>query len=423
LKPYKSFIFLVSVLLFVVGAYFFFMPERVFDFISRKYGDKYSNEAKTTVDSKSFLAELKKKESAIAEINAQYRIPPETFTDDLRNVPLEPFIYDTNNPLKQLYTDLLQQHRSPQLLRFLHYGDEQIENDKITGTFRKLLQNVFGGNGNGIVPLFQNAPSVKISNNWSVMSMQKNQRRGNYGLCNAYLYPPAINALITSRNIGKGTVEIRGIAGNGLFLEALLHEDVWVERDLHATVLKGSTRDTLGIPVKQENSFGLQHCVWKLPDNATGINISLTLFKNRNIYALSINSKAGIIVDNLFQRGSEGNIFLKNNRRFLIDNHALMNVRLIVYQFKPASDFYETMLQQELGYLRITVPDVPVIVVGNSEIQREIAVKNNCVYWNLHENTASELAGKMLYKAFITDYKNFVIKERERKINEYVFIH
>ncbi|MDR0763101.1 MAG: hypothetical protein LBF01_01210, partial [Bacteroidales bacterium] len=312
-------------------------------------------------------------------------------------------------------------------------------------TLRRLLKYAFGGNGSGIIPLFQsdnrNSPSVKISNNWSVMSMQKNQRRGNYGLCNTYLYPPAINALITTRNVEKGTVEIREIASKANNnLEALLHEDVWLENDLRITALTGAAGNSvsgkgkgkekttnvgqqLGTPIKQENSFGLQHCVWKLPDNTTGINISLTLLKNRNIYALSINSEIGIIVDNLFCRGSDGNIFFKNNRRFLIDNYTLMNVRLVIYQFKPTSDFHQTMLQQELGYLRITVPDVPIIVIGNSEIQRDIAVKNGCVYWNLQDSVDGELAGKMLYKAFINDYKNYVIKEKEKKLKANVFVY
>jgi hypothetical protein len=457
-KQYKSFIFLVLVLLFTAGFYIFFMPERVSDFVKQFNGFVNSHDSgrKATIDNKNFLAQLKKRDSAMMEINAQYFINPEIFAYDLQNVPFEPFVYDINNPLKQLYTDLLQLRQNPQLLRVLHYGDEQIENDKITKDFRELLQHAFGGEGSGIIPLFQSdyrgVLSIKLSDNWSVMSMQKNQRRGNYGLCNAYLYPPAINALITVGNTEKGTVKIRGIAGcsgvsgntggGGLFLESLLHGDVWVERDLQITALTGAAGNVaagsktksgklttksvwadehrLGAPVKQENSYGLQHYAWKLPDSTTGINVSLSLLKNRNIYALSINSSAGIVVDNISLRGSTGNIFLKNNRRFLIDNYALMNVRLVIYQFtsQKSQDFYKTMLQQELGYLRITVPDVPIIVIGNSGTLRKVALENGCVFWNLQESNNAEFAGKMLYKAFVSDYKNFVTKERERKINE-----
>jgi hypothetical protein len=428
------------------------MPERFSDFVSRiSFGERKTtvknNVGNNVGNNDTFLSELKKKDSVIAAINAQYYVNPEIFgVDDLQNVPLEPFFYNTNdangtdNPLKQLYMDLLHLQKNPQLMRFLHYGDEQIENDRITKTFRQLLKRAFGGNGNGIIPIFQNGShgmlTVKISNNWSVMSMQKNQRRGNYGLCNTYLYPPAINALIAVKNVEQGTVEIDGLTlpnSQNFFLEALLHEDVWLENDLRVMALTGAaggkttgseeSGQQLGSPTKQGNSYGLQHCVWKLPYNTTGVNISLTLLKNRNIYALSINGEEGIVVDNLSQRGSTGNIFFKNNRRFLIDNYALMNVRLIIYQFEPTSDFYKTMLMQELGYLRITAPDIPVIVIGNSEITREIVIENGYIYWNLQKGISDELTGKMLYKAFITDYKNFVIQERERKKNEYVFIY
>jgi hypothetical protein len=502
MKPYKSFLFLLFILLFALGTHALLMPERFLNSVSRGLAYFKGGNKSTTANSDMFLTELKKKDSAIAAINAYYYVNPEIFViSDLQDIPLIPFVYSNSesigtntsggnisidNPLKQLYKDLLQLQKNPQLLRFLYYGDEQIKDDRITKTFRKLLQRTFGGDGSGTISLFQNnysgssvsreahkplsqsdyssLPTVKISDNWSVMSMQKNQRRGNYGLCNAYLYPPAINAIITARTTEKGTVEVRGIASeNNLFLEALLHENVWVEKDLRITALinaAGSSGDIsgktggraangkaagnkaagsktargnaennkserqLGVPVKNENSFGLQHCVWRLPDSTTGINISLALLKNRNIYALSINSESGIIVDNLFMHNSTGNIFLKNNRRFLIDNYALMNVRLVIYQFKPtSSDFYQTMLRQELGYLRITMPDVPVIVIGDSEIQRKIAVENGCVYWKLQKDADAELTGKMLYKAFINDYRNFVTKEKEREINEYTFIY
>jgi hypothetical protein len=442
MKPYKSFLFLLSVLLFTLGVYAILIPETVKKELSQisigLWGySQHSEHSDSRNTSEMFLAEIKKKDSVIAAINAYYHVNPEIFGfSDLRDVPFKPFLYDTNsdNPLKQIYNNLLKSQQDPQQLRILHYGDEQIKNDHITKTFRKLLQYAFGGNGNGMIPLFQNdyqgSLSIKLSDNWSVMSMSKNQRRGNYGLCNAYLYPPAINALIVARNIEKGTIEVNGIKNENdtkkeLFLEALIHEDVWLEKDLRATALIEAARRSeqpLITPVKQKNSFGLQHCVWKLPNGTTGINISLSLLKNRNIYALSINSTAGIIVDNISMSGSTGNIFFKNNRRFLMDNYDLMNVRLVIYQFKHTPDFHQTILQQELGYLRITVPDVPIIVIGNSEIQRNIALENGCVYWDLQTQNDHELAGKMLYKAFVNDYKNFVIKEKGKQINEYAFI-
>ncbi|MDR1973740.1 MAG: GDSL-type esterase/lipase family protein [Bacteroidales bacterium] len=430
------------------------------------------------------LAELKKKDSAIAAINAQYSLDPKIFNQqNLSTVPLEPFFYDTSdgkNPLINFYQDLLRLQQNPILMRILHYGDSQIENDRITSSFRSLMQEAFGGNGHGVLPLFQSDYKgyfdIKISSNWSVMSMRSNMRRGNYGLCNSYLYPPAINAIITQKNVDMGTVAISRIsAGKGLFLEALLHEDVWVEKDFRVTAQKGTTTQNLTQSVKSENSFGLQHIVWKLPDSITAINTSMSFLKNRNIYALSINGKTGIVVDNLAIRGSLGDIFLKNNRRFLMDNYALMNVRLVVYEFginalpqdgRPATEkdfeFYEKMLQQELGYLRITAPDVPVIVIGISdrsyknglswrtnpsvyyvrEIQRKVALENGCVFWDLFnamggENSmqewasvklggkdfvhftdkGAELVGKMLYKALIDDYRKFVIKQKQKEIS------
>lgn len=40
-------------------------------------------------------------------------------------------------------------------MRIMHYGDSQLEGDRITGVFREKIQEVFGGNGTGLLPAFQ----------------------------------------------------------------------------------------------------------------------------------------------------------------------------------------------------------------------------------------------------------------------------
>jgi hypothetical protein len=100
-----------------------------------------------------------------------------------------------------------------------------------------------------------------------------------------------------------------------------------------------------------------------------------------------------------------------------------MGVRLIIYQFEGAEKdfvFYEKMLHQELAYLRVTVPDVPVIIVGATndvirKIQQKVALENGYVFWFTDKKNA-EYVGKMLFKAFIDDYRKYIIKEKQRKI-------
>ena len=48
-------------------------------------------------------------------------------------------------------------------LRILHYGDSQIEEDRISNNIRKSFQARFGGNGIGLMPLVQSYPTLTSS--------------------------------------------------------------------------------------------------------------------------------------------------------------------------------------------------------------------------------------------------------------------
>ena len=52
-------------------------------------------------------------------------------------------------------------------LHILHYGDSQIEMDRISSIFRQHLQEEFSGEGAGIVPPIQTIPSVTIKQSYS----------------------------------------------------------------------------------------------------------------------------------------------------------------------------------------------------------------------------------------------------------------
>ena len=47
-------------------------------------------------------------------------------------------------------------------MRILHYGDSQLEGDRITADFRERLQHAFGGNGVGMVPAIQPVGAMTI---------------------------------------------------------------------------------------------------------------------------------------------------------------------------------------------------------------------------------------------------------------------
>ncbi len=78
---------------------------------------------------------------------------------------------------------------SNEVIRILHYGDSQLEGDRISDYLRNKVQNRFGGNGPGIVlPIDVSRSRVSIhqseSNDWEKFAMygRKRQKQGLYGI-------------------------------------------------------------------------------------------------------------------------------------------------------------------------------------------------------------------------------------------------
>lgn len=392
---------------------------------------------------------------------------------DFYNLPSQPLEYkdDAEHPLKDFYELLLTQKEAPRSLRILHYGDSQIEGDRITKTIRKFMQACFGGEGVGSIPLFNNVSineiSVKKSNSLLSMEMFKQKRKGNFGLYNAYLYSQDI----FSANAPPSTIHIRfnqnqRYKDSTLELTLLAHEDLGEEKiDLEVNKNKNIT------PPIVKKLWGLTAYTYNIPSSLKDLNFTIQQGKKHYIYGLSLQSKHGIIVDNLPIRGNSGNIFTNNNRQFLNTNYELMDVKFIIYQFginaipqDPNTivedySYYEKMISAELTYLHSIFPDLPILVVSTSdrsrkdgldyetnpnvykviEAQRNAAFSANCAFWDLfsamggdnsiyrwgnetpplankdyiHFSTlGAEQVGKMIYKSIIEDFERYLKKKQ-----------
>lgn len=64
------------------------------------------------------------------------------------------------NALKNFFDALYELKNNPQAIRVLHYGDSQIEGDRITDYLRLKLQGQFGGQGPGLISLMPVASSL-----------------------------------------------------------------------------------------------------------------------------------------------------------------------------------------------------------------------------------------------------------------------
>ncbi len=383
------------------------------------------------------------------------------------NVANYPFQYNDSNisvlyPFFEILSDSIP--KSP-AVHIAHFGDSQIEGDRITSTIRQLLQKYFKGNGIGLLPItspVQN-PSlyVDISKEWEKKSIttlphKKNHNLGiNMGytyLGNLYKnghitlikpsktkYPCPILGIITNRNVALENIDV-------------------------SNSQKAYTK------YQQHNDHNLQRIDWKITDNPRQVKIHCQNTDFFPIYALIADDTIGITVDNIPLRGNSGVDFIFNNDDFMNANLNLLNVKLIILQFGinaiPRENIiiknfnnYRDKLYAQLIFFKQLAPNIPIIVIGVSDraikqgyqmesnpniiklrdAQKEATLNAGCVFWDLFEamggtNSAiswheqqpklinndyihfsdkgAELVGLMFYQSLITEYKLYLQKQK-----------
>lgn len=353
------------------------------------------------------------------------------------------------------------------LIRILNYGDSQLSNNGISNSFRLCMQRAFGGSGEGLVGLNRennNATRLIIGKEWKTIRMWEQKRQGNYGILGCYLTPPptwAINPSLRKKKFGEIEIELKG-SNKGKTIEVLVHENT-LESDI-----KLLSNNTIVEPIDGvRKGFGLKRYTWGIPQESSRLKLQVLMDPNRSVYAISLNDTIGVSVDNLPYTHSNSNVFMPQHRAFLGENYNLLNAKLIFYNFgidavplfvKIQSDSslrkyyseYSIRLLREIAYLHTIAPNVPVCIVGIPpikvqhngkliispdayiirEIQRDVALRSSCIFidiWQFalsnhslfapdyrHFSTSgAELMGKVLYKSLITDYSDFVEKQRK----------
>ena len=274
-------------------------------------------------------------------------------------------------------------------VRVMHYGDSQIEEDRITQQIREALQAQYGGKGVGLMPLAQTIPTLTVKQElhmngrmvqpsqgprrYMVYSYKRDQRADG-------LYGPMGQMAEMNDSLVSGSEDIMAVVHP--LQKNTLYERwrVFADSSVHYT-LSGDT---------------------------------VRLKGRGNVYALSQESRTGVIVDNIPMRGCIGLVFNKMDREQLTSFYREQNVRLIILQFGGnAIPFNEkpttiaaivTGLRQQVRYLRECAPEASILFIGPSDmltqtdgewitypmvpymdrLLRKMALEENIAYFSLY---------------------------------------
>jgi len=243
------------------------------------------------------------------------------------------------------------------VVRVLHYGDSQIEEDRMTQQIRDALQARYGGGGVGLMPLAQTIPSITVKQQLFmsgryVAPAQGPQRHLVYGPRSGQrsdgLYGPMGQMAVMNDSLVKGSEDILAVCTPQAKEPHYTEWKIFADTTIHYTTSGDSVRL-----------------------NGRGA-----------VYGLSQQSATGVIVDNIPMRGCLGLVFTKMDSTQLTDFYRDENVRLIIMQFGgnaiPFNQNPRTIgaivrgLREQVQYLQRRAPGVPILFIGPSDMLTQV---------------------------------------------------
>jgi len=259
-------------------------------------------------------------------------------------------------------------------LRVVHYGDSQIEEDRITGTIRECLQEHFGGSGPGMMPLRRRATPRVGGGGTAELDRyyvfgDSDHRAGirQYGPFADFTRLDTVATFsyypVRSRDKGQSTYE-------------------------RVTLVAGNLRSNLSVSVKGdrrtvEPGESLSFVRFDLPDSSA--RVSLTLSGYADLYGVLLDGKSGVRMDNVPMRGCSGTIFTSLDGAQLRAFYREENVRLILLQYggnsvpylktdKSISTYLES-IRKQIRYLQGLAPDARIVFIGPSDMATVVSGK------------------------------------------------
>lgn len=293
------------------------------------------------------------------------------------------FPKDDSTFFDPLFAAMEQAAPSGRHLRVLHYGDSQIEMDRISDRLRARLQRQFGGGGPGMVPVNTIIPSPAISQ-WGSESLVRMdpysadstvmRSRGNYG--------PMIQCF---RMYEGATATFR--LGRNKYSDSLIHQcsHIGLLRHEHSATearltVQGKHHGTLTASRSQSADGKVVLQTWQ-SDSAFS-RFSLSIHGNADIYGVLVDDAAGVAVDNIPMRGCSGQQFILVDSILLADAYALLDVGMIILQFGGNSvpyirhrdklDTYCHGLAQQIDRLHGCCPQATILFIGPSDMSTRI---------------------------------------------------
>lgn len=333
-------------------------------------------------------------------------------------------------------------------VRILHYGDSQLEEDRITSGLREHFQTEFGGGGPGMMP----------AQKWifKMTCAQSTSPELNYNLA----YGPAD---MRARHNGYGPMAtVAHVGGHArITFTPTPGERFPHVRDINRVSVLRSMPGCEGLQYEVQEYDSMQH------------RIVVNIDGPSDVYGILLDQKTGVSMDNVPMRGSSGNIFTRITRNTIEPFFRHENVGLIILQYggnsvpamrdEKALHVFCQQIQKQVELFQEMAPQARIMFIGPSDMSTKVGGQMHtypllpqfvelldqyltdcgCAFWNLYGamggedsmvqwvNARPQLAGEdyvhfthkgaehvsdLLYETFHTYYNYYKFRRGELEI-------
>ncbi|MFC2112379.1 hypothetical protein ACFLTA_03850 [Bacteroidota bacterium] len=307
-------------------------------------------------------------------------------------------------------------------LRIMHYGDSQIEGDRMTSFIRYKLQDQFGGSGIGMQPLvslygYQLSLRHTASDSWqrytAFGNVDSTLQHNHYGAMGSFArFSPYPDSLGNDTTISEAWVTLeqskRTYRRTRIFKNCKIYYGNTISPVFFEVYTDGELYDADYLEV----SSGLQTKSWSFEETPEELTLKFKSTSSPDFYGISLDHDRGISVDNIPMRGSAGLVFSRVDHALLKQMYDSLNVKLVLLQFggnvvpyiSDNYNYYERWFYRELTRLKSLDPELSIIVIGLADMSmkekdkfvsypnlgsirdalRSAAFRADCAFWDMY---------------------------------------
>lgn len=260
-------------------------------------------------------------------------------------------------------------------MRIVHYGDSQIEEDRISCVIREGLQSRFGGGGPGMLPL----------GSYHTLTMGESSTGG--------LRPFMIYGDASRRSSNKRYGPMARFSRIDTTVTVTLRSAMTRTKPAlprtsfsRVTLVAGNIRGKMYVSclgdkrVVEPDGNPVTKVTFAVPDSSTKVSFSVR--GHADLYGVMLDDSTGVSLDNVPMRGCSGTIFTKLNADVLQTYYSGERVRMIMLQYggnsvpyiktPKAMSTYKKGIMEQIKLFQEIAPDATLVFMGPSDMSTTI---------------------------------------------------